>query len=138
MSFKTLVTKLVKEGKSETAAKKIAGSVANAKMKGAGSGPTAAQKAISKGPKKIRKAKSSIKNEPAKPKKTSTFMRKAGSKASGGGQDRNAIKGPKMKSDSKEMKPHNMYGSGGVVKFVKTMKEHLALKKKGYGHTKKK
>jgi hypothetical protein len=74
MSFKTLVTKLVKEGKSETAAKKIAGSVANAKMK----------------------------------------------------------------SDSKDFKPHSMYGSGGVVKFVKTMKEHLALKKKGYGHTKKK
>jgi hypothetical protein len=94
MSFESLVKKLVKEGKSETAAKKIAGSVANAKMKGAGSGPTAAQKARSKG--------------------------------------------PKMKSDSKEMKPHNMYGSGGVVKFVKTMKEHLALKAKGYGHTKKK
>ena len=33
-------------------------------------------------------------------------------------------KGAKMKSDPKEMKPHNMYGSGGVVKFVKTMKEH--------------
>ena len=47
-------------------------------------------------------------------------------------------KGAKMKSDPKEMKPHNMYGSGGVVKFVKTMKEHLALKAKGYGHTKKK
>ena len=45
MSFKTLVSKLVKEGKSEVAAKKIAGSIANAKMKGAGSGPTAAQKA---------------------------------------------------------------------------------------------
>ena len=95
MSFESLVKKLVKEGKSETAAKKIAGSVANAKMKGAGSGPTAAQKARSKG-------------------------------------------GAQMKSDPKEMKPHKMYGSGGVVKFVKTMKEHLALKKKGYGHTKKK
>ena len=92
MSFKTLVAKLVKEGKSEIAAKKIAGSIANAKMQGAGSGPTPAQKA----------------------------------------------RGAKMKSDSKEMKPHKMYGSGGVVKFVKTMKEHLALKKKGYGHTKKK
>jgi len=87
MSFKTLVSKLVKEGKSEVAAKKIAGSIANAKMKGAGSGPTAAQKARAGGPK---------------------------------------------------MKPHNMYGKNGVVKFVKTMKEHLALKKKGYNHTKKK
>ena len=51
----------------------------------------------------------------------------------------NKVKGgAKMKSDPKEMKPHKMYGSGGVVKFVKTMKEHLALKAKGYGHTKKK
>jgi hypothetical protein len=51
----------------------------------------------------------------------------------------NKVKGgPKMKSDSKDFKPHSMYGSGGVVKFVKTMKEHLALKAKGYGHTKKK
>ena len=45
-------------------------------------------------------------------------------------------KGPQMKSDSKDFKPHKMYGSGGRVKFVKTMKEHLALKKKGYEHTK--
>jgi hypothetical protein len=110
MSFKTLVSKLVKEGKSEVAAKKIAGSIANAKMKGAGSGPTAAQKARAKG--------------------------RTASKATNAAYARS--KGLKMKSDSKEMKPHNMYGSGGVVKFVKTMKEHLALKKKGYGHTKKK
>ena len=94
MSFESLVKKLVKEGKSETAAKKIAGSVANAKMKGAGSGPTAAQKARSKG--------------------------------------------PKMKSDSKDFKPHKMFGSGGRIKFVKTMKEHLALKTKGFNHSKKK
>ena len=45
MSFKSLVNKLVKEGKSREAATKIAGKVANAKMKGAGSGPTAKQKA---------------------------------------------------------------------------------------------
>ena len=45
MSFKSLVNKLVKEGKSRAAATKIAGKVANAKMKGAGSGPTAKQKA---------------------------------------------------------------------------------------------
>lgn len=45
MSFKTLVNKLVKEGKSREAATKIAGKVANAKRKGAGSGPTAKQKA---------------------------------------------------------------------------------------------
>ena len=36
-----------------------------------------------------------------------------------------------------KFKSHKMYGKGGVVKFVKTMKEHLALKKKGYSHTKK-
>ena len=41
-------------------------------------------------------------------------------------------------AEEKKFKPHRMYGSGGIVKFVKTMKEHLALKKKGYGHTKKK
>ena len=50
MSFKSLVNKLMKEGKSKAAATKIAGSVANAKMKGAGSGPTAKQKARSKSP----------------------------------------------------------------------------------------
>ncbi len=38
----------------------------------------------------------------------------------------------------KKFKPHNMYGKGGIIKFVKTMKEHLALKAKGYGHTEKK
>lgn len=39
---------------------------------------------------------------------------------------------------AKDFKPHKMYGKKGIVKFVKTMKEHLALKKKGYDHTKKK
>jgi len=47
MSFGSLVSKLVKDGKSKEAATKIAGSIANAKMKGAGSGPTAKQKARS-------------------------------------------------------------------------------------------
>ena len=37
----------------------------------------------------------------------------------------------------KEFKPHKMY-KGDISKFVKTMKEHLALKKKGYNHTEKK
>ena len=50
MSFESLVKKLMKEGKSKTAATKIAGSVANAKMKGAGSGPTSKQKARAKSP----------------------------------------------------------------------------------------
>ena len=27
---------------------------------------------------------------------------------------------------AKEFKAHKMYGKGGVVKFVKTIKEHLA------------
>ncbi|MAJ16267.1 MAG: hypothetical protein CMO51_04365 [Verrucomicrobiales bacterium] len=47
-SFKGLVSKLERQGKSKEAATKIAGAVANAKMKGAGSGPTAAQKARAK------------------------------------------------------------------------------------------
>tara|TARA_B100000780_G_scaffold171588_1_gene120113 strand:+ start:117 stop:242 length:126 start_codon:yes stop_codon:yes gene_type:complete len=37
----------------------------------------------------------------------------------------------------KEFKSHKMY-KGDITKFVKTMKDHLALKKKGYDHTKKK
>ena len=34
-------------------------------------------------------------------------------------------------------KIHKMYGKEGEVKTAKTMKDHLALKKKGYNHTKK-
>jgi len=44
MSFKGLVSKLQKGGKSKSAATKIAGAVANYKRKGGGSGPTNAQK----------------------------------------------------------------------------------------------
>ena len=44
-SFKGLVKKLQKEGKSKEAATKIAGKVANYKRKGGGKGPTAKQKA---------------------------------------------------------------------------------------------
>ena len=36
-----------------------------------------------------------------------------------------------------KFKSHKMYSKSGIVKFAKTMKEHLALKKKGYNHTKK-
>ncbi len=35
----------------------------------------------------------------------------------------------------KKFKVHKMY-KGTKVKTAKTIKEHLALKKKGYGHTK--
>lgn len=31
---------------------------------------------------------------------------------------------------------HNMYSKTGIKKVAKTMKQHLALKKKGYTHTK--
>jgi len=44
-SFEKLVGKLTKQGKSEKAAKAIAGAVANYKAKGGGKGPTAKQKA---------------------------------------------------------------------------------------------
>jgi len=37
-----------------------------------------------------------------------------------------------------KFKPHNMYGKSGTVKKASTMKDHLALKKRGYTHTKKK
>ncbi len=42
-SYATLVNKLKKQGKSEKAAKAIAGAVASYKAKGGGSGPTAKQ-----------------------------------------------------------------------------------------------
>jgi len=32
---------------------------------------------------------------------------------------------------------HKMYGKNGEVKTAKNMKDHLALKNKGYNHTKK-
>ena len=50
MSFKSLVSKLMKEGKSKEAATKIAGKIASEKMQGAGSGPTPKQKARAKSP----------------------------------------------------------------------------------------
>ena len=37
-----------------------------------------------------------------------------------------------------KFKPHNMYSKTGTVKKANTMKDHLALKKRGYNHTKKK
>jgi len=39
---------------------------------------------------------------------------------------------------AKAFKIHNMYSKTGIKKVVKTMKDHLALKKKGYTHTLKK
>jgi hypothetical protein len=38
---------------------------------------------------------------------------------------------------AKAFKVHKMYSKTGLVKTAKTMKDHLALKKKGYSHTKK-
>jgi len=35
-----------------------------------------------------------------------------------------------------KFKVHNMYSKSGTLKVAKTMKDHLALKKKGYNHTK--
>ena len=37
---------------------------------------------------------------------------------------------------SKKFAPHAMYSKSGKVIMAKTMKDHLALKAKGYGHTK--
>ncbi len=37
-----------------------------------------------------------------------------------------------------KFKPHNMYSKTGTVKKASTIKDHLALKKRGYTHTKKK
>jgi|TARA_R110002167_G_scaffold344034_1_gene553219 hypothetical protein len=38
----------------------------------------------------------------------------------------------------KKFKSHNMYSKSGATVKAATMKQHLALKKKGYTHTKKK
>lgn len=38
----------------------------------------------------------------------------------------------------KKFKVHNMYSTTGVKKVVRTMKQHLSLKKKGYTNTRKK
>ena len=77
MSFESLVKKLMKEGKSKTAATKIAGAVANAKRKGAGKGPTAKQKArMKKAPTTKRKRGTEIRG--VEPDKTSTYTDKKG------------------------------------------------------------
>jgi hypothetical protein len=39
---------------------------------------------------------------------------------------------------AKAFKIHNMYSKTGIKKVAKTIKDHLALKKKGYNHTPKK
>ena len=45
----------------------------------------------------------------------------------------------KMKGkDKKDFKPHKMYCKDGSTHNAKTYKEHMALKKRGCGHTKKK
>jgi len=38
---------------------------------------------------------------------------------------------------AKKFKVHKMYSKTGIVKTANTMKQHLALKKKGYSHKKK-
>ena len=38
---------------------------------------------------------------------------------------------------AKKFVVHNMYSKTGIVKKASTMKQHLALKKKGYTHNKK-
>ena len=80
MSFKSLVNKLMKEGKSKTAATKIAGSVANAKMKGAGSGPTAKQKARAKSPATKKKPTAVIRDKDRVPDKSRSYTDKKGKK----------------------------------------------------------
>jgi len=80
MSFESLVKKLMKEGKSKTAATKIAGSVANAKMKGAGSGPTAKQKARSKSPATKKKPTAVIRDKDRVADKSRSYTDKKGRK----------------------------------------------------------
>ena len=52
------------------------------------------------------------------------------------------VKIPKIdgatKMSKKDFKPHKMYCKDGSTHNAKTYKEHMALKKRGCGHTKKK
>ena len=38
---------------------------------------------------------------------------------------------------AKKFKPHKMFSKTGIMKMANTIAQHLALKKKGYNHTKK-
>lgn len=85
MSFKSLVNKLMKEGKSKEAATKIAGKIANEKLKGAGSGPTSKQKARMKKSPSKKKCSSPVNNKGTKivgrePNKSKSFTDKKGNK----------------------------------------------------------
>lgn len=85
MSFKSLVNKLMKEGKSKEAATKIAGKIANEKLKGAGSGPTSKQKARMKKSPSKKKCGSPVNNKGTKivgrePNKSKSFTDKKGNK----------------------------------------------------------
>jgi hypothetical protein len=40
------------------------------------------------------------------------------------------------KKTKKTFKPHMMYSKSGAPKMASTYESHMALKKKGYGHTK--
>ena len=69
---------------------------------------------------------------------TSQFSQFASSDTSGTGFDIGSSLGGggnfKNGGTTKKFKTHKMYGPKGEVKTVKTLKEHLALKKKGWGH----
>ena len=101
MSFKSLVNKLVKEGKSREAATKIAGKVANAKMKGAGSGPTAKQKArMKKG--SPAKMEDKTKKSPAKMKKQGYNARLDDSLGAKHGKKKQSMKSRRDESEGME------------------------------------
>ena len=69
---------------------------------------------------------------------TSQFSQFASSDMSGTGFDIGSSLGGggnfKNGGTTKKFKAHKMYGPKGEVKIAKTLKEHLALKKKGWGH----
>ena len=59
-----------------------------------------------------------------------------GMKTKGGRKVPNCVPKNKKKGMPKNFKPHMMYGKSGEAVKANTMKEHLDLKNKGYGHTK--
>jgi hypothetical protein len=141
MSFKSLVKKLMKEGKSKEAATKIAGSVANAKMKGAGSGPTAKQKArIKKSPAKMKnKVKGADMNVPAEKLK---YIQKSDSPAKMNKYDKDMMHERELIYDAKKAihridkqkhkydnVPTKMYGKSPMEMYGKSpSKKHGAMK----------
>jgi len=66
-------------------------------------------------------------------KKNSTISAKAYANMKSGWKSKGAYVG----KSKKDFKPHKMYDKNGKMHQANTYEEHMAMKKKGYGHTNK-